>query len=123
MIFYYLKNITTEWSGKIYKPYIVGESTMYIITFKTKQNIMGEALSYACHIFNRLPSTSLNRITFLKLWSSSFVNNYDSIRVFRYLTYYHITESKPDPRANTTIYLGFSKEVKATNSSVLNQRQ
>jgi len=98
----------------MYEPYIGGESPMYIITFETKQNIMGEVLSYAYHIFNWLPSTSLNGRTFLEVWSSSLANDYDSMSVFRYSTYYHITitESKLDPRANTTIYLGFSKGVK-----------
>jgi hypothetical protein len=75
---------------------------------------MGEVLSYAYHIFNWLPSTSLNGRTFLEVWSSSLANDYDYMSVFRYSTYYHITitESKLDPRANTTIYLGFSKGVK-----------
>ena len=96
----------------MYEPYIGGESPMYIITFEIKQNIISEVLSYAYHIFNWLPSTSLNGRTFLEVWSSSHANDYDSMCVFRYSTYYHITESKLDPRANTTIYLGFSERVK-----------
>jgi hypothetical protein len=72
----------------------------------------GEALSYACHIVNRLPSVTLNRRTPLEVWSGSPANDYDSMHIFGCSTYYHVTESKLDPKAMKAIFLGFSRGVK-----------
>ena len=72
----------------------------------------GEALSYACHIVNRLPSAVLNGKTLLEVWSGSPANDYDSMRIFGCSAYYHVTESKLDPRAKKAIFFGFSGGVK-----------
>ena len=72
----------------------------------------GEALSYARHIVNWLPSAILNGRTPLEVWSGSLANDYDSMRIFGCSTYYHVTESKLDPRAKKAIFLGFSGGVK-----------
>jgi hypothetical protein len=72
----------------------------------------GEALSYARHIVNRLPSAALNGRTPLEVWSGSPANDYDSMRIFGCSAYYHVTESKLDPRAKKAIFLGFSGGVK-----------
>jgi hypothetical protein len=72
----------------------------------------GKTLSYAHHIVNRLPSTALNGKTLLEVWSGSLVNDYYSMRIFGCSAYYHVTESKLDPRAKKAIFLGFSGEVK-----------
>jgi len=72
----------------------------------------GEALSYARHIVNRLPSTTLNGRTPLEVWLGSPTNAYDSMRIFGCSAYYHVIESKLDPRAKKAIFLGFSEGVK-----------
>ena len=70
--------------------------------------LWGETLSYARHIVNWLPSTTLNRRTPFEVWSSSPANDYDYMCVFGCLTYYHVTESKLDPWAGKAIFLGFN---------------
>ena len=45
----------------------------------------GEALSYARHIVNRLPSAALDGRTPLEVWSGSPANDYDSMRIFGYM--------------------------------------
>ena len=72
----------------------------------------GEVLSYAHHIVNQLPSAVLNGRTPLEVWSDSPTNDYDSMNIFGYSTYYHVTESKLDPKAKKAIFLSFSGGVK-----------
>lgn len=73
----------------------------------------GEALNYAYHTVNWLPSITLNGRTLLEVWSSSFINDCDYMYEFGCSTCYHITESKLDSRAKKVIFLAFSGGVKS----------
>ena len=71
-----------------------------------------EAVTYACHLINRLPSTAIDGRTPLEVWSGKPVNDYDSLHVFGCTAYYHVKESKLDPRAKKAIFVGISSGVK-----------
>ena len=71
-----------------------------------------EAVMYASHLINRLPSATLNGKTPLELWSGKPANDYDTLRVFCSNSYYHIKESKLDPRAKKALFMGVTLGVK-----------
>ncbi|KAG6420222.1 hypothetical protein SASPL_116742 [Salvia splendens] len=47
-----------------------------------------------------------------EVWSGKPATDYDSLRIFGSIAYYHVTESKLDPRAKKALFLGFSAGVK-----------
>ena len=71
-----------------------------------------EAVTYACHLINRLPSTAIGGRIPLEVWSGKPVTDYDSLHVFGCSAYYHVKESKLDPRARKAIFVGMSSGVK-----------
>ena len=71
-----------------------------------------EALSYAVHLVNRLPVSGNGGKTPLEVWSGTPVIDYDKLHVFGCPAYYHVTNSKLDPRAKKAKFMGFSKGVK-----------
>ena len=79
---------------------------------KLHKRFWAEALNYACHILNRLPSTTLSGKTPIELWSGKVAQDYERLRVFGCDAYYHVKESKLDSRARKTIFLGFNNGVK-----------
>ena len=58
---------------------------------------------YTSHLINRLPSVALNAKTPLEVWSGKPINDYDTLHVFGSTTYYHVKESKLDPRAKKAL--------------------
>ena len=48
----------------------------------------------------------------LKVWSGKTAQDYDLLRVFECLAYYHVKEDKLDPRAKRGVFVGFKKGVK-----------
>ncbi|KAI4347992.1 hypothetical protein L6164_008758 [Bauhinia variegata] len=71
-----------------------------------------EAVTYAGHLINRLPSAALKGKTPLEVWSGKPTYDYDSLRVFGSTTYYHVKESKLDPRAKKALFMGVTSGVK-----------
>ena len=71
-----------------------------------------EAVMYASHLINRLPSAALNGKTPLEVWSGKPINDYDTLHVFGSTAYYHVKESKLDPRAKKTLFMGVTLGVK-----------
>jgi len=57
-----------------------------------------EAVTYAKHLVNRLPSFAINGKTPLEVWSGKPATDYDSLHVFGSIAYSHVIESKLDPR-------------------------
>ena len=72
-----------------------------------------EALMYASHIINRLPSTAIDGKTPIEVWSGQPTSDYDRLHIFGCPAYYHVTESKLDLRAKKAVFMGFSEGVKA----------
>jgi len=48
----------------------------------------------------------------LKIWSGKAALDYDSLRVFGCLAYYHVKEDKLDPRAKKGVFIGFKRRIK-----------
>ena len=71
-----------------------------------------EAVMYASHLINRLPSAALNAKTPLEVWSGKPINDYDTLHVFGSTSYYHVKESKLDPRAKKALFMGVTSGVK-----------
>ena len=71
-----------------------------------------EAVIYASHLINRLPSSALNGKTPFEVWSGKPTNDYDTLRVFGSTAYYHVKESKLDPRAKKALFMGVTSSVK-----------
>ncbi|KAJ9536451.1 hypothetical protein OSB04_un000359 [Centaurea solstitialis] len=76
------------------------------------KSFWAEAITYASHIVNRLPSTAINGNTPIKVWTGKHAFDYDDLRIFGCITYFHVTESKLDARAKKAIFVGFSTSVK-----------
>ena len=54
---------------------------------------------YACrHLINRLLSSVIGGKTLMDVWSGEAAQDYDSLRIVGFLTYYHVKEDKLDPR-------------------------
>ncbi|GKD22942.1 retrovirus-related pol polyprotein from transposon TNT 1-94 [Tanacetum coccineum] len=66
-----------------------------------------EAVTYACHLVNRLPSTDIDGKTPFKKWYGKPATDYDSLHVFNSAAYYHTKK---------TI---FSKDVTFNESAML----
>ncbi|KAG6435040.1 hypothetical protein SASPL_106689 [Salvia splendens] len=47
-----------------------------------------------------------------EVWSGKPATDYDYLRIFGSIAYYHVTESKLDPRAKKALFMGFSAGVK-----------
>ncbi|KAG8502566.1 hypothetical protein CXB51_001088 [Gossypium anomalum] len=71
-----------------------------------------EAVTYAGHLVNRLPSSALERKTPMEVWSGKPATDYDSLHVFGSTAYYHVKESKLDPRAKKALFMGITSRVK-----------
>ncbi|GJW01837.1 retrovirus-related pol polyprotein from transposon TNT 1-94 [Tanacetum coccineum] len=71
-----------------------------------------EAVTYACHLVNRFPSTAIDGETPFEKWYGKPATNYDSLHVFGFAAYYHVKESKLDPRAKKTLFMGITSGIK-----------
>ena len=76
------------------------------------KQLWAEAVMYASHLINRLPSAALNGKTLLEVWSRKPTNDYDTLRVFGSTAYYYVKESKLDPRAKKALFMGVTSGVK-----------
>ncbi|KAH9764742.1 hypothetical protein KPL70_001639 [Citrus sinensis] len=83
---------------------------VWVYTMRAKDE--AEAVSYASHLVNRLPSAAIGGKTPMEMWSEKYAQDYDSLRVFRCPAYYHIKDGKLDPRARKAIFVGFKGGVK-----------
>jgi hypothetical protein len=48
----------------------------------------------------------------MEVWSGKPATDYDSLHVFGTTAYYHVKESKLDPRANKALFMGITSGVK-----------
>ncbi|KAI9181216.1 hypothetical protein LWI28_012550 [Acer negundo] len=79
---------------------------------KALKAFWAEALMYASHIVNRLPAFALDGKTPKEVWFGQLVYDYDRLHIFGCPTYFHVTESKLDPRAKKADFVGFSEGIK-----------
>ncbi|KAK8948464.1 hypothetical protein KSP39_PZI005002 [Platanthera zijinensis] len=71
-----------------------------------------EAIDYACHLVNRLPSAAIGKKTPKEMWSGHPARDYIHMKVFGYPAYYRIKNDKLEPRAKKAIFIGFRRGVK-----------
>ncbi|KAG8479437.1 hypothetical protein CXB51_029202 [Gossypium anomalum] len=71
-----------------------------------------EAVTYACHLINRLLSAAINGKIPIEMWTGKSATDYDSLHVFGSTVYYHVKESKLDPKAKKSLFLGITDGVK-----------
>jgi len=87
-------------------------------SLKDEQNLAREGLlhiiqcQYVCHLVNKLPSSTIGGKTPLEDWLEKVAQDYDLLRVFGCLAFYHIKEDKLDPRARKGVFVRFKKGVK-----------
>lgn len=71
-----------------------------------------EAITYACHIINRLPSAVNDGKTPYEVWTGKPAFDYDKLHIFGCPVYFHVTGSKLDPRASKALFVGLCNGVK-----------
>ena len=71
-----------------------------------------EALEYASHLMNRLPSTVMRGKIPLDIWSSRAAQHYDSLWVFGYLAYFSVKDDKLNPQVKKFIFFSVKKNIK-----------
>ncbi|KAE8654946.1 hypothetical protein F3Y22_tig00117034pilonHSYRG00285 [Hibiscus syriacus] len=79
-----------------------------------------ETVTYAGHLINRLPSSAIEGKIPLEVWSGKPTTDYDSLHVFGSTAYYHVKESKLDPRAKKVLFMGITHGVKGFRIWCLN---
>ncbi|KAH9686777.1 Integrase catalytic domain-containing protein [Citrus sinensis] len=71
-----------------------------------------KAVVYVCHLINRLPSAVIEGKTLMEMWTGKPATDYDSLQVFGSTTYYHVKESKLDPRGKKALFMGITSGAK-----------
>ncbi|GKB20815.1 retrovirus-related pol polyprotein from transposon TNT 1-94 [Tanacetum coccineum] len=74
--------------------------------------VPAEVVMYACHLVNHLPSTAIDGKTPFEKWYGKPATEYDSLHVFGSATYYHVKESKLDPKAKKALFMGITSGIK-----------
>jgi hypothetical protein len=70
-----------------------------------------EAISTACYLVNRSPTTSIECQTPEEVWSGKLAN-YSNLKVFGCSAYFHVNEGKLEPRAKKETFVGYPMNVK-----------
>jgi len=61
----------------------------------------------ACHLINRLPSSTIEGKTPMEDWSGEATQDYNLLRIFGCSAYYHVKEDKLDPIVKKGVFLVF----------------
>ena len=64
-----------------------------------EKTFWAEALTYSCHLINRLPSAVIGGKTPLEIWSGIAASDYDLLRVFGCPAYCRVKGVKDDPES------------------------
>ncbi|KAI5318076.1 hypothetical protein L3X38_037784 [Prunus dulcis] len=83
-----------------------------LLQAKLPKRFWAEALNYACHVLNRLPSTALKGKTLIELWPGEPAHDSDSLHIFGCSADFHVKENKLDPRAKKDVFMGYNNGVK-----------
>ena len=75
------------------------------------KDFWAEAVSTACFLVNRSPSTAIEFKTPEHVWFGK-PANYSNLRIFGCPAYMHVSEGKLEPRARKCIFLGYASGVK-----------
>ena len=72
---------------------------------------LGEAVNTRYYLVNHSPSTAIDFKTPFEVWSNKLVE-YSTLKVFRFPTYYHISEIKLESRVKKGFFMGYGDGVK-----------
>jgi hypothetical protein len=75
------------------------------------RHFWAEAVSTACYLINRSPSTAIYKKTPIEVWFGS-PDDYSSLRVFGCPAYVHVDNGKLEPRTVKYIFVGYKSGVK-----------
>ena len=75
------------------------------------QSLWAEAVTTACYLVNRSPSTAIECKTPEEVWSGK-PPQYDHLRLFGCPAYVHVRQNKLEPRALKCVFLGYGDGVK-----------
>ncbi|KAD4178102.1 hypothetical protein E3N88_26693 [Mikania micrantha] len=75
------------------------------------RSFWGEAVTTAAYLINRSPSSALNKMTPIEVWSGK-KGSYHHLRVFGSLAYAQVSQGKLEPRAQKCVFLGYPEGIK-----------
>ncbi|GJT56454.1 retrovirus-related pol polyprotein from transposon TNT 1-94 [Tanacetum coccineum] len=102
-----------EYKNDLFTKFYEDEGIIRHFTVRhTPQQNGVEAVTYACHLVNRLPLTAIDRKTPFEKWYGKPTSDYDSLHVFGSAAYYQVKESKLDPRAKKALFMGITSGIK-----------
>ena len=67
---------------------------------------------YTLYLIINLPSSVIGAKTPVEAWSGRVSHDYDSLRVFDCLAYYHVKKDKLDLRVRQCVFIRFKKDVR-----------
>ena len=104
--------VTAKWDDKTHQPNYIGESLVYIIRCWIRQRVLGWGNCICVSFGQPFAIAAIEGKTPMKMWTNKPATNYDSINVFGSTIYYHVKESKLNPRAKKTLFMGITGGVK-----------
>ena len=69
-----------------------------------------EAIMFASHLLNRLPTTVIGGKTPLEIWSGGAAREHDSLRVFDCPTYVDVKKDMLDSKVNKLVFLEYKED-------------
>jgi len=68
------------------------------------KSFWAEAIEYASHLLNRLPTTAIGDKTPLKIWSGGAARDHDSLRVFGCPVYVYVKKDMLESKVNKLVF-------------------
>ena len=84
-----------------------------MFTAGVSKHFWAEAVTTACFLINKCPSSAINFKTPDELWYGR-PYNYSELKVFGCMAYAHVTQDKLEPRALKCIFLGYPPQSATT---------
>jgi len=83
-----------------------------VVNSGLKKTFWADTMTYASHLINRLPSSTIGDKILMEMWSGKAASDYNMLRVFGCPAFYHLSDGKLEPRARKTVFLGLKRGVK-----------
>ena len=75
------------------------------------KSFWAEAIEYASHLLNRLPTIAIGGKTSLKIWSGGAACDHNSLRVFSCPAYVDVKKDMLDSKVNKLVFLGYKEDL------------
>ena len=83
-----------------------------LLNARLSKGFEAKIVTYVCHLVNRLSLVAIKGKTPFEGWSEKPTNDYGYLHVFGSNAYYHVKESKLDPKVKKALLIGISSGVK-----------